>query len=189
MSVVDNIQQEDNTVKKVSSKNPRYTTHTGHKLTPAESKFINNYIESNNGQQSYMDAYPKSNPANARQNAHTLLNKCYIADEIRYRLEQAKNESIADASEILQYFTDVMRGKIKDQFGLEASLGERTKAAQELAKRQIDIQNKLQGNEQPELKITLNWAREQDTTSTPTPDVEVSKVDIAETQNNEDDGK
>lgn len=151
----------DNKVERKTKQNrtPKFTTHDGHPLTPGEAHFIDNYIQSNNGQQSYLDAYPKSNPKNARQNAHTLLTKSYIADEIRFRLEQAKTESIADATEILQYFTDVMRGKIKDQFGLEASLGERTKAAQELAKRQIDIQSKLAGNEQPELKITLDWAR------------------------------
>lgn len=42
---------------------------------------------------------------------------------------------IADADEVLQYLSDVMRGKVKDQFGLDASLQDRTKAAQELMKR------------------------------------------------------
>ena len=38
----------------------------------------------------------------------------------------------------MKYLTDVMRGKIKDQFDLDASLSERTKAAQELLKRNVD---------------------------------------------------
>ena len=80
-----------------------------------------------------------------------------------------------------------MRGKVKDQFGLDASLGERTKAAQELAKRQIDIQNKLAGNEQPELKITLNWAR-QDESSTQAQAVEVGAT-VVQNTDEEDDGK
>lgn len=139
--------------KKVS----KFSTHTGHPLTPNEARFINRYIETSNGQQSVIDAgYKIEKPA---QYANKLVNKAYIAEEISYRLEQAKTASIASAEEIMQYFTDVMRGKVKDQFGLEASLGERTKAAQELAKRQIDIPNKLAGNEPPELKITLDWAR------------------------------
>ena len=137
----------------------RFSTHTGHILTPNEARFIDRYIETSNGRQSYIEAYPQSNEKNAHQNAYRLLNRDYIVDEINFRFEQAKTESIASAEEIMQYFTDVMRGNIKDQFGLEASLGERTKAAQELAKRQIDIPNKLNGNEQPELKITLDWAR------------------------------
>lgn len=43
-----------------------FTTHNGHKLTPGEAQFINLYIETNNGQQSYAEAYPNSNPNNAR---------------------------------------------------------------------------------------------------------------------------
>ena len=167
----------------------RYQTHEGHPLTPGEANFINYYIESNNASESYIKAYPSSNPNNARQNAYRVLKKVYISSEINYRLEQAKTDSIADASEILQYFTDVMRGKIKDQFGLDASLGERTKAAQELAKRQIDIQNKLAGNEQPELKITLNWARESEQPKVDaTLDSVVTEVTDTDTTT-EDDGK
>ena len=149
----------------------KFSTHTGHQLTPAESKFIDKYIETNNATQSYRDAYGDKKAA--RQLANRVLSKDYIAEEISYRLQQATTESIATAEEILQYFTDVMRGEIKDSFGLEASLSERTKAAQELAKRQIDLQNKLSGNEPPELKITLDWAR-------PT---------ISIPDNSEDDGK
>ena len=73
-------------------------------------------------------------------------------------MQEIQNASIADATEILQYFTAVMRGEIKDQFEIEAPLSERTKAAQELAKRQIDIANKVAGREATaEVKITLNW--------------------------------
>lgn len=161
-----------------SSYVPTMQTHEGHPLTTKEAVFIDNYLVSNNATQAYIEAY--GNKKTARQLASRLLSKVYIKSEINYRLEQAKTESIADATEILQYFTDVMRGKIKDQFGLEASLGERTKAAQELAKRQIDIQSKLAGNEQPELKITLDWAR-------PTKTEENEAVEISDADG--DDGK
>lgn len=135
-----------------------FATHTGHSLTPLEAKFIDKYIETGNGKQSIIEAgYHTNTPA---QKAQNLLNKPHISEEIRYRLEQLKNESIASADEIMQYFTDVMRGKILDQFGLEASLSERTKAAQELAKRQIDIPNKLAGNEAPKITITVDWGEE-----------------------------
>lgn len=151
----------------------KFSTNSGHPLTPNESKFIDRYIESGNATQSYIEAYGDK-PA-ARQLASRVLSKGYITEEINFRLECAKTDSIASAEEIMQYFTDVMRGKIKDQFGLEASLGERTKAAQELAKRQIDIPNRLENNEQPELKITLNWERP-------------AEVDITNSKNG-DDGK
>lgn len=142
----------------MAEKQERFSTHEGHPLTPKEAKFIDEYIKTGNGQQSVIEAgYHHKAP---HVYANTLLNKDYIASEIRYRLEQAKNESIADATEIMQYFTDVMRGNIKDAFGLDAPLGERTKAAQELAKRQIDIPNKLKGNEEPTLTIKLDWGQD-----------------------------
>lgn len=136
----------------------RLLTHSGHPLTIKESKFIDEYIKTGNGKQAVEKAGYKTSAS--RQYANRLVTKAYIAEEIRYRMESAQADSIADAQEIMQYFTDVMRGKIADQFGLEASLSERTKAAQELAKRQIDIPQKLQGNEQPKLTITVDWGEE-----------------------------
>ena len=151
-----------------------FATHDGHALTSQEATFIDRYIETGNGTQSVIDAgYKTKHPA---QYAQQLLNKLYITSEINYRLELAKNESIASAEEIMQYFTDVMRGKIKDQFDMEASLSERTKAAQELAKRQIDIPNRLAGNEEPTLKIKLDFG--QDMPSSGEVSVEAVQPDI-----------
>lgn len=140
------------------SKRESFSTWDGHTLTPQEARFIDEYIVSANGRKSVIEAGYKSNtPA---QFAQKLLNKDYINSEINHRLQLAKDASIASADEVMQYFTSVMRGELKDQFGLEAPLSERTKAAQELAKRKIDIPNRLEGKEQPEVKITLNWSRD-----------------------------
>lgn len=137
-----------------------FSTHEGHALTPNENAFISKYVETGNGRQSYLESYPNSNPKTAAQMAQRMLNKEYINSEIKYRMESVKQEGIANAEEILQYFTGVMRGEIQDQFGLDAPLGERTKAAQELAKRLIDIPNRLNGNEQNEVRIVVDWSRD-----------------------------
>lgn len=141
------------------AKRESFSTWDGHALTSAEAKFIDEYCITGNGRQSYITAYPKASPTSAAQLAQRLLNKDYITSEINHRLQQARTESIATATEIMNYFSAVMRGEIKDQFGLEAPLSERTKAAVELAKRQIDIPQKLAGGEQPEIKIVVDWAR------------------------------
>jgi len=133
----------------------KYFTNDGHPLTPLEAKFIDVYIETGNQRQAVIEAgYKTSAPG---QYATNLVKKDYIGNEIAYRLELHKQESIASSTEILQYFTKVMRGEIEDQFGLEAPLSERTKAAQELAKRQIDIANKIQGKDTATVKIQLDW--------------------------------
>lgn len=129
-------------------------THDGHKLNVREQKFIGYYLETGNaGEAAKKSGY--ATPSNGKK----LLEKEYIADEIRYRLSELDKETIADANEIMQYFTSVMRGEEKDQFGLDAPLSERTAAARELAKRMIDIPNKATGSDSAEVKITLDWAR------------------------------
>lgn len=74
--------------------------------------------------------------------------------------EELKPETVATAQEVMSYFTAVMRGEVKDQFGLEAPLSERTRAAQELAKRTIDIENRQAGNSDQRIEIKLDWTRD-----------------------------
>lgn len=120
-------------------------TYEGFPLSVKESKFINLFIANGNLKKSLNEA---------GLNYKNVVGKEYIINEIKHRLEQIKTNSIADAEEILQYFTSVMRGEIKDQFGLDAPLSERTRAAQELARRVIDVEVE---SAVPEIKVTLNW--------------------------------
>lgn len=68
-----------------------------------------------------------------------------------------EKKSIATAQDVMEFFTKAMNGDIKDQFGLEATLGDRLKAGVELAKRTVDIDNKLAGKTDPNINITLSW--------------------------------
>lgn len=122
-------------------------THDGYPLSVKEAKFISLFVANGNVSRSL---------AESGLTWKNLSGKDYITDEITYRLDQLKKESIADADEIMQYFTKVMRGEVKDQFGLDAPLGERTAAARELAKRIVDIENDVDTTV-PEIKVTLNW--------------------------------
>lgn len=120
----------------------QYRTYTGHPLTPQEEAFINAYIKTKNGTQSVIEAGYKSKNPTAYSGC--LFRREYIAQEIEYRLKQIKDKSIADSTEILQFYTSVMRGEVLDQFGIEASLDTRLKAANELARQQIEIPLKLE---------------------------------------------
>ena len=58
---------------------------------------------------------------------------------------EKKNEAlVAKPAEILRFYTSVMRGEVLDQFGIEASIDTRIKAANELAKHQIEIPLRLE---------------------------------------------
>ncbi len=71
----------------------------------------------------------------ARSMGSENLTKPYIKEYIELRLQELESARIADADEVLKYLTAVMRGEVKDQFDLEASLQDRTKAAELLGKR------------------------------------------------------
>lgn len=128
-------------------------TNDGHKLTSKEAKFIDNYIATGNIRQSVIDAgYKQKAPG---QYGSELLRKPRIMNEIDYRMREEHSNRIATGEQVMQFFTKVMNGEIKDQFGLDAPLGERIKAGQELAKRTVDIATKVAGVTQGQNEITI----------------------------------
>ena len=70
-----------------------------------------------------------------------LLTNVKIASYVEAVNERMESDKIADIQEVMEYFTSVMRGEKKDQFDLDPTLSDRTKAASELAKR-LDIREK-----------------------------------------------
>lgn len=122
-------------------------THDGYPLSVKEAKFIDLFLANGDVNKSLKES---------GLTWKNLSGKDYITDEISYRLDALKKQTIADADEIMQYFTSVMRGELKDQFGLDAPLSERTAAARELAKRIVDVTDDVDTSV-PEIKVTLNW--------------------------------
>lgn len=66
---------------------------------------------------------------------HENLRKPEIKAYIHARTHARDNMLIADTDEILVFLTAVMRGEVKDQFGLDATLADRMKAGTDLLKR------------------------------------------------------
>jgi len=140
-----------------------FYTKAGAKITFKEFKFINEFMKDGDLVTAVQTAGFKpdkgiEDESHYRSVGKRLLSKPYIYEEMVYRLEELEKNAIADAQEVLKYFTDVMRGEIKDQFGLDAPLSERTSAAKELAKRLIDVPAKA-SEEERAIKIVLDWKR------------------------------
>ena len=91
--------------------------------------------------------------------AARLLQRPAVQKEYWDQMKQVREHDVADATEVMMYFTQVMRGELKDQFGLDASLSDRTTAAKELAKRTIDMENRMAGKPDAVVSINLNWDR------------------------------
>ena len=112
-------------------------TDDGYPLSAKESKFIDMFLVTGDVNKSLREA---------KLQMRSIAGKDYITDEITYRLDQLKKVTIADADEIMQYFTKVMRGEEKDQFGLDPSLQDRNKAAEMLGKRYRLFTEKVEAN-------------------------------------------
>lgn len=102
-------------------------------LTPNQKAFADYYIELGNASEAARKAgYSEKTAAATASRLLTNVNvSAYIADRIK---KQDENR-VASADEVLQFYTSVMRGEIKDAFGLDAGLADRLKAADSLAKR------------------------------------------------------
>lgn len=103
------------------------------KLTPKQKAFVDYYIELGNATEAAIRA--GYNKKTARQIGSMNLTKVDIKQCIEERLAKIEDARIAKGEEVLQYLTKVMRGEEKDQFGLDPSLQDRTKAAELLGKR------------------------------------------------------
>lgn len=100
-------------------------------LTPRQKAWCDYYIECGNATEAARKAGYKNADHSGKDNSRKQPCKQYIAD----RMKPTEEKRIASADEVLQFLTDVMAGRVKDQFGLDASLQDRIKASQELMKR------------------------------------------------------
>ena len=103
------------------------------KLTPKQKRFCEEYLKSGNATEAAKKAGYKE--TSCRVIAAENLSKPAISAYIKRRLDEQEAALVADANEVLQFYSAVMRGEVKDQFGMDASLSDRLKAADSLAKR------------------------------------------------------
>ncbi|MFQ7235908.1 MAG: terminase small subunit [Enterococcus hulanensis] len=118
--------------------------------------FADEWLKDMNGTRAYKVAYPHiKKDTTAKANASRLLTDANVKSYIDEQLEKMHNERTADAQEVLEYLTSVMRGEEKDQtlIGLgegaqgvtEIDVGakDRIKAAELLGKRHALFTDKV----------------------------------------------
>ena len=153
-------------------------------LTPREKRFCEEYVRTSNGGQSVMAVgYNCSNIYSASAQANALLKLPKIQNEINRIVAEQSN--IMNAQEVMLRLSALARGEEKDQFGLEVSADTKLKALVELAKRTVDIDNKIKAAQQAgdnAITIKLDWSP-----STPKVNVETNTSNSSEDdENNEE---
>ena len=102
-------------------------------LTQKQQAFADYYIECGNATEAAKKAGYSENTA--QQIGSENLLKPLISEYIASRMAEQTKKRVADANEVIEFYTAVMRGEVKDQFGLDASLADRLKAGDSLMKR------------------------------------------------------
>lgn len=117
-------------------------------MTDKQRKFCDEYLIDCNARRAYKAAYPniKSDEA-ADAAASRLLSNVKVSAYINEKLEEISSNKIADAEEVMQFLTSVLRGEKTEQIPIlcgdgfqeltnkEVGARERLKAAELLGKR------------------------------------------------------
>lgn len=117
-------------------------------MTEKQKLFANEYLIDCNATRAYKVAYPTVKKDEvARANASRLLTNANVQKYINDRMQKIHNEKTADAQEVVEYLTSVLRGQstssvlARDEIGAERVIEkppdekERLKAAELLGKR------------------------------------------------------
>ena len=106
------------------------------KLNPRQKAFAEEFVKTGNMTQSAIKAGYKKTTAIAQ--SRKILENVGVQRYIEELTKKKNKNSIADAQEVMEYFTSVMRRELEEEPGVPTPLAESTKAAVELAKRLVD---------------------------------------------------
>ena len=112
------------------------------KLTPKQKAFAEAYIETGNQTEAARRAGYSEKCAYSIGNEN--LSKPEVSAYKKERMAELESQRVASADEVMRFFSSVMRGEVKDQFGLDASLQDRLNAGKELMKRYAAIEPKVE---------------------------------------------
>lgn len=117
-------------------------------VTPKQQIFADEYLKDTNGTRAYKVAYPQVKKDQvAATAAGRLLRNVEVSQYITRQLEKMHSKRSADAQEVIEYLTSVMRGEQKEQTlkglgmgeqevtSIDVSAKDRIKAAELLGKR------------------------------------------------------
>lgn len=103
------------------------------KLTPKQKTFADEYLICGN----ITEAAKKAgySEKTARVIGQENLQKPAVLNYIAERQKEIDDSRIADVKEVMEFYSAVLRGEVKDQFDMDAALSDRLAAGRELMKR------------------------------------------------------
>jgi len=98
-------------------------------LTIKQRKFCDEYIQTTNAKQSYLNHYGTTNPKTAATEGAKNLAKPDLKLYIKLKMESLQSPTVASAQEVLEFLTATLRGECED------TKRDRVRAAELLSKR------------------------------------------------------
>lgn len=143
-------------------------------MTEKQKRFADEYLIDLNGTRAYKVAYPSVKKDQvAATNAGRLLRNAEVKTYIDEQLEKIHNEKTADAQEVLEYLTAVMRNEQTEEVVVvegtgdgcseartmekDTSIKDRVKAAELLGKRYSLFTDKMELDADMALDITIDY--------------------------------
>ena len=136
-------------------------------MTEKQRRFCDEYLRDCNAAQAAIRAgYSKKT---SKQIGQKLLTKIDLRAYVDAQLEKIRSEKIADAQEVMEYLTSVMRGEHTEQTlqlagdgvqqisEIKVAARERLKAAELLGKRYALFTEKIEGDIDGKLHITVDY--------------------------------
>ena len=125
-----------------------------------EEAVVREYYKTHKLAKSYQAVYPGVSASVASRKCQEILerdcNIAYMQDLIDWNAEKG----FASLERAKSFLTEVMEGKIKDQFGLDASLADRIKAAEDIIRCEGGFKDKTEVNMNVNVADMLKAARE-----------------------------
>ena len=107
-------------------------------LTEKQKRWAESYIKHFNATRACREAgYEGSENGLAQQGFRNIRNaniQEYMREVLDYDKKREDERKIASMAEIMEFYSEGMRGNIKDQFGLDAQMSDRIKCANSLDK-------------------------------------------------------
>ncbi|MCB5575959.1 terminase small subunit [[Ruminococcus] gnavus] len=143
-------------------------------MTEKQKRFCDEYLIDCNATRAYKAVYKNiKNDGVARRNGSRLLTNADIKKYIDDRMEELHNEKTADAQEVIEYLTSVMRGESASEEIVVEGTGDgcskarrvekapsekdRLKAAELLGKRYALFTDKVETDVDMDLNITIDY--------------------------------
>ena len=128
-----------------------------------EQEVVREYYKTHLLAKSYQTVFPGASKNVAAARCKEILNKPENIEYMKMLIERNERRGYASLDRVKSFLSEVMEGRVKDQFGLEPSLSDRIKAAEDLIRCEGGFKDKSEVSLNVNVADVLKQARERAT--------------------------